>query len=93
MQVQLAPHGLRGQGGQDRERVSAIAQHKAIARPNEVACQGHRHHAAVACHCAGLHPNDKCAPQRGVAQVFDERRPLGYATKVQRPSRDQIRLG
>jgi len=32
-----------------------MAQHKAIAGLNEVACQGHRRHATMACDYVGLH--------------------------------------
>jgi hypothetical protein len=51
-----------------------MAQHKATARPDEVACQGRRRHTATACHYVGLHPNGCHKPQHDAAQVSDERK-------------------
>jgi len=41
----------------------------------------------------GLRLDGGRTPQHGVAQVHDEQRPPGCATKAQGPSEDQARLG
>jgi len=67
-----------------------MAQHRAIAGPNEITRQGHRRHAAVACNCASLHFGDKHVPQRGAAQVHNESGPPSCAARAQGPGRDQV---
>ncbi len=92
-QTQPAPHGLQGQGGQDRERTGATVQHRIIVGPDEVVRQGCCHHAAMACHCASLRPDGGRAPRRDAVQVYDEQKLPSCAMKVQGLSGDQARLG
>ncbi|CAM6030938.1 unnamed protein product [Sphagnum balticum] len=88
VQAQPAPHGLQGQGRRDRG-AGAIAQHRAVVGLDEAVCQGCHCNVTIACCCAHLHPNDKCAPWRGAAQVCDEQRPPSCAAKAQGPNEDQ----
>jgi hypothetical protein len=86
-------HGLQRQRGRDQEGASVVAQHRIAIGPDEATCQGHRRHVKVARCYAGFCFDGGCAPRRSVVQVRDERGPLGCVAKVQRPGKDQARLG
>jgi hypothetical protein len=66
-----------------------MTQHRAIARPNEVVCQGHCHHIAMVYNYASLHLSGGCAPWRGVVQVRNEQGLLSRTMRAQGPGRDQ----
>jgi len=56
------------EGETEKELVAAV-QHRTVARPNEIVCQGCHRHTVMACDYAGLHIDGRRTPWCGATQI------------------------
>ncbi len=84
---------FKAKEGEIKKGVGAATQHRVVAGPNEVACQGCCRHAAMAYNCTGLCLSDRRTPQCGAAQIYNKRGSPGHNAKAQGLGRDQVGPG